>query len=66
MRYFAHICAHARSGREFAKCRFAHFPSFVSVHFDTYVTYADDIAQTAASEGELADTMNVWQAALNK
>ena len=28
MRYFARICAHARSWREFAKCRFAHFPSF--------------------------------------
>ena len=28
--------------------------------------YDDDIAQTAASEGELADIMNVWQAAFNK
>ena len=36
MRYFARICAHARSWREFAICRFAHFPSFVSVHVDTY------------------------------
>ena len=36
MRYFARICAHARSWREFAKCRFAHFPSFFSVHVDTY------------------------------
>ena len=27
---------------------------------------AYDIAQTAASEGELADIMNVWQAAFNK
>ena len=26
----------ARSWREFAKCRFAHFPSFFSVHVDTY------------------------------
>ena len=32
----------------------------------TYWHYADDIAQTAASEGELADIMNVWQAAFNK
>ena len=30
------------------------------------LAYADDIAQTAASEGELADIMNVWQAAFNK
>ena len=36
MRYFARICAHARSWREFAKCRFAHFPSFFSVRVDTY------------------------------
>ena len=33
---FVRICAHARSWREFAKCRFAHFPSFFSVHVDTY------------------------------
>ena len=38
MRYFARICAHARSWHEFAKCRFAHFPSFFSVHVDTYAT----------------------------
>ena len=30
------------------------------------LAYADDIAQTTASEGELADIMNVWQAAFNK
>ncbi len=30
------------------------------------LAYADDIAQIAASEGELADIMNVWQAAFNK
>ncbi len=36
MWYFARICVHARSWREFAKCRFAHFPSFFSVHVDTY------------------------------
>ena len=28
--------------------------------------YADDFAQTAASEGELTDTINVWHAAFNK
>ena len=38
MRYFSRICAHARSWREFAKCRFAHFPSFFSIHVDTYGT----------------------------
>ena len=37
MWYFARICVHARSWREFAKCCFAHFPSFFSVHVDTYV-----------------------------
>ena len=31
---------HARSWRELAKCRFAHFPSFFSVHFDTYMLKA--------------------------
>ena len=32
----------------------------------TYIlAYPDDIAQTAASEVELADIMNVWQAAFN-
>ena len=36
MWYFGRICAHARSWHEFAKCRFAHFPSFFSVHVDTY------------------------------
>ena len=30
------------------------------------LAHADDIAQTAASEGKLADIMNVWQAAFNK
>ena len=36
MWYFSRICAHARTWREFAKCRFAHFPSFFSVHVETY------------------------------
>ena len=36
MLYFARICAHAQSWREFAKFCFAHFPSFFSVHVDTY------------------------------
>ena len=36
MWYFARICAHVRSWREFAKCCSAHFPSFFSVHVDTY------------------------------
>ena len=35
--YFARICARARSWHEFAKCRFTHFPSFFSLHVDTYV-----------------------------
>ena len=35
-------------------------------HHNYIRVYADDIAQTAASEGELADIMNVWQAAFNK
>ena len=30
------------------------------------LAYADDIAQTAAPEGKLADVMNVWQTAFNK
>ena len=30
---------HARSWRELAKCRFAHFPSFFSVHVDTYAKH---------------------------
>ena len=35
-------------------------------HHNYIVAYADDIVQTAASEGEFADIMNVWQAAFNK
>ena len=35
-------------------------------HHNYILAYADAIAQTAASEGELADIMNVWQAAFNK
>ena len=35
-------------------------------HHNYIRAYADDIAQTAASEGELVDIMNVWQAAFNK
>ena len=38
----------------------------IQEHHNYILAYADDIAQTAASEGELADIMNVWQAALNK
>ena len=34
MWYFARICARVRSWREFTKCRFAHFPSFFSIHVD--------------------------------
>ena len=33
--HFAHV--HARCWREFAKCRFTHFPSLFSVHVDTYM-----------------------------
>ena len=35
-------------------------------HHDYILAYADDIGQTTASEGELADIMDVWQAAFNK
>ena len=52
MQYFARICAHARSWREFAKCRFAHFPSFFSVHVDTY-----DIMQAVCRSSALCLTM---------
>ena len=45
MWYFARICVHARSWREFAKCCFAHFPSFFSVHVDTYVMPTSDISR---------------------
>ena len=35
---FARLSSRApRSWREFAKCRFTHFPSMFSLHFDTYV-----------------------------
>ena len=33
--------AHVQCWREFAKCLFAHFPSFFSAHVDTYVTGID-------------------------
>ena len=55
MRYFARICAHARSWREFAKCCFVHFPSFFSVHVDTYAkvfTRSDNLVQ--------ANNGNIW------
>ena len=32
-----HVRACMQCWREFAKCRFTHFPSFFSVHVDTYV-----------------------------
>ena len=35
-------------------------------HHNYILAYADYIAQTAASEGELADIINVWQATFNK
>ena len=53
MRYFARICAHARSWREFAKCRFAHFPSFFSVHVDTYDRPCCNISTTNTENGTL-------------
>ena len=31
-----HVRAYMQCWREFAKCRFTHFPSFFSVHVDTY------------------------------
>ena len=31
-----HVRACMQCWREFAKCRFTHFPSFFSVHVDTY------------------------------
>ena len=31
--------AHIQCWREFAKCRFAHFPSIFSAHVDTYYCY---------------------------
>ena len=34
--FCSYLCTRARNWREFAKCRFAHFPSFFSVHVDTY------------------------------
>ena len=34
--FCSHLCARAKFCREFAKCRFAHFPSFFSDHVDTY------------------------------
>ena len=47
---------------ELGEQRSRHNPRTSQLH----TGYADDIAQTAASEGELADIMNVWQAAFNK
>ena len=35
-------------------------------HHNYILAYAADIAKTAASVGELADIMNVWQTAFNK
>ena len=35
--FCSHVCTRARSWREFAKSRFTHFPSILSVHVDSYV-----------------------------
>ena len=34
-----HVRACMQCRREFAKCRFTHFPSFFSVHVDTYAIW---------------------------
>ena len=34
--FCSHLCTRARSWREFAKSRFTHFPSILSVHVDSY------------------------------
>ena len=36
---FVHARARARSWREFAKSRFTHFPSILSVHVDSYASH---------------------------
>ena len=36
--FCSHLCTRARSWREFAKSRFTHFPSILSVHVDSYET----------------------------
>ena len=36
--FCSQLCTRARSWREFAKSRFTHFPSILSVHVDSYVT----------------------------
>ena len=42
---------HARSWRELAKCRFAHFPPFFSVHVDTYEKGAIQVLRNADGVG---------------
>ena len=51
MWYFINICA--RSWREFAKCRFTHFPSFFSVQGDTY-----NFRQTVHADSTMMYTMS--------
>ena len=34
--FCSHLCTRARSWRKFAKSRFKHFPSILSVHVDSY------------------------------
>ncbi len=58
MLYFARICAHARSWREFAKCRFAHFPSFFSVHVDTYALEMCNLSWTPHSNLDMDNSLN--------
>ena len=38
--FCSHLCTRARSWREFAKSRFTHFPSILSVHVDSYAIFA--------------------------
>ena len=60
MRYFARICAHARSWRKFAKCRLAHFPSFFSVHVDTYDIVSSELVTIPAIVAAAGDATELF------
>ena len=49
--FCSHLCTRARSWREFAKSRFTHFPSILSVHVDSYVVSMLQIVKLTNAPG---------------
>ena len=71
--FCSHLCTRARSWREFAKSRFTHFPSILSVHVDSYESASFELHMCikkipmcfhvviigASSDGQVSSQINV-------